>query len=134
MTTEEKREILRSYRMHKVAARHIMDQIRELEASVMGRSVNLDGMPRGSGGADLSGWASKYDALERKLQREYEMQVEAMDRIQGGINGLVDTLEKQVIYDRYINLMRIEVIAEELHYSEKTIWRAHRKALQHIRL
>lgn len=134
MTTEEKKEVLRSYRTHLIAAQRIKDQIRVLEASVMGRSVNLDGMPRGSGGADLSGWAAKYDELERKLQREYERQMDAGNRIMDGIKGLKDPLQQTVVFEHYISLKRIEKIAMENHYSEVTIWRAHRKAIQAIRL
>ena len=134
MTTEEKKEVLRSYRTHLIAAQRIKDQIRVLEASVMGRSVNLDGMPRGSGGADLSGWAAKYDELERKLQREYERQMDAASRIMDGIDGLKDPLEKTVLFEHYIALKRIERIARELHYCEDKIWKTQRKGVTNIKL
>ena len=135
MTTEEKREILRSYRNHMMAARKIKEELHRLESSVLPKSASFDGMPHGSDNErDLSGWAAKCNELEHKLQMEYERQIEAGNRIMDGIKGLTDPMQKTVILERYISLKRIETIAEEMNFSEATIWRAHRKALQKIKL
>ena len=133
MTTEEKRAILRSYRTHMIAARHLKDQIRELEASVLPKSASFDGMPHGSDyERDMSGWAAKVNELEHKLQMECERQMDAGNRIMDGIKGLKDPLQQTVIFEHYIALKRIEKIAMETHYAEVTIWKAHRRGIQNI--
>lgn len=135
MTTEEKREILRSYRNHMMAARKIKEELHRLESSVLPKSASFDGMPHGSDNErDLSGWAAKCNELEHKLQMEYERQIEAGERIMDGIKALADPLQQTVIFEHYISLKRIEKIAIEAHYSEKTIWRAHRNGLKNIKL
>ncbi len=134
MTTEQKKEVLKSYRVMKSATKHIELQIEQLEQQAMVRSVNLDGMPRGSGGADLSGWAAKYDELQRKLQKAHEDMLDAGNRIMDAIKALDDPLEKTVLFEHYISCKRIEKIARELNYCNDKIWKAHSKGVKHIRL
>ena len=135
MTTEEKREILRSYRNHMMAARKIKEELHRLESSVLPKSASFDGMPHGSDNErDLSGWAAKCNELEHKLQMEYERQIEAGERIMDGIKALADPLQQLVLFEHYISLKRIEKIAMETHYAEVTIWKAHRRGVQNIML
>lgn len=134
MTTEEKKEILRSYRHRKIATRQILNKLRELEAEALPRAIAYDGMPKGGEPKDMSGWAARVDAMEKKLKRAYEAEIEALDRIETAIEGLEDPLHRAVLRGHYIELKRIEKIAAEMGYSESTVWKVHRKALKEIRL
>lgn len=134
MTTEEKKEILRSYRHRKIATRQILSKLRELEAEALPRAIAYDGMPKGGEPKDMSGWAARCDALERKLKKAYEAEIEALDRIETAIEALEDPAQRNILRAHYIELKRIEKIAEELHFSEATVWRIHRKAVQKITL
>lgn len=134
MTTEEKKEILRSYRHRKIATRQILSKLRELEAEALPRAIAYDGMPKGGEPKDMSGWAARCDALERKLKKAYEAEIEALDRIETAIEALEDPLHRAVLRGHYIELKRIEKIAEEMNFSDKTIWRVHRKAIQKLKL
>ena len=134
MTTEEKKEILRSYRHRKIATRQILNKLRELEAEALPRAIAYDGMPKGGEPKDMSGWAARCDALERKLKKAYEAELEALDRVETAIEGLEDPLHRAVLRGHYIEFKRIEGIAYELGYSESTVWKMHRRALKAIKL
>ena len=134
MTTEEKKEILRSYRHRKIATRQILNKLRELEAEALPRAIAYDGMPKGGEPKDMSGWAARCDALERKLKKAYEAEIEALDRIETAIEALEDPLHRAVLRGQYIEMKRIEGIAYELGYSESTVWKMHRRALKAIKL
>lgn len=134
MTTEEKKEILRSYRHRKIATRQILNKLRELEAEALPKAIAYDGMPKGGEPKDMSGWAARVDAMEKKLKRAYEAEIEALDRVESAIEGLEDPLHRAVLRGHYIELKRIEKIAAEMGYSESTVWKVHRKALKEIRL
>ena len=134
MTTEEKKEILRSYRHRKIATRQILSKLRELEAEALPRAIAYDGMPKGGEPKDMSGWAARCDALERKLKKAYEAEIEALDRIETAIEAIEDPLHRAVLRGHYIEFKRIEGIAYELGYSESTVWKMHRRALKAIKL
>lgn len=134
MTTEEKKEILRSYRHRKIATRQILNKLRELEAEALPKAIAYDGMPKGGEPKDMSGWAARVDAMEKKLKRAYEAEIEALDRIETAIEGLEDPLHRAVLRGHYIELKRIEKIAAEMGYSESTVWKMHRRALKAIKL
>lgn len=134
MTTEEKKEILRSYRHRKIATRQILNKLRELEAEALPKAIAYDGMPGTGEPKDMSGWAARVDAMERKLKKAYEAELAALDRIETGIEGLEDPLQRAVLRGHYIELKRIEKIAEEMGYSESTVWKVHRKALRQVKL
>lgn len=132
MTTEEKKEILRSYCLRKIATRQIRDRLLELESEALPRGIAYDGMPKGGEPKDMSGWAARCDLLERKLKSAYEKELEALDRIRTAIDALEDQLQKRVLWAHYIEFKRIEVIAKEFGYSDSTIWKAHRIAIRKI--
>ena len=134
MTTEEKKEILRSYRWKRAAAKQLLNKLRELEAEALPRAIAYDGVPRGGEPKDMSGWAARVDAMEKKLKRAYEAEIEALDRIETAIEALEDPLHRAVLRGHYIEMKRIEGIAYELGYSESTVWKMHRKALKAIKL
>lgn len=134
MTTEEKKEILRSYRHRKIATRQILNKLRELEAEALPKAIAYDGMPKGGEPKDMSGWAARVDAMEKKLKRAYEAEIEALDRVETAIEGLEDPLHRAVLRGHYIELKRIEKIASEMGYSESTVWKMHRRALKAIKL
>ena len=67
---EQKKEYLGGYRRHVRRINRIETELAELRAMRTSMSVNYDGMPHGSGQADLSGCVAEIDEMERELVSE----------------------------------------------------------------
>lgn len=131
---ELKKKYLRGYRRHGSKIKRIeaeLDEIRSMKTSV---SVNNDGMPRGSGQSDLSGYVAQLDELEEDLYQEGVKQVKTYKDISWRINQLSDENERDVLFYRYIKGLEFWEIASMMGYSERQAHRYHGKALAHIDL
>ena len=63
MNNEEKKQYLRRYQIAKRRVGLIQEEIEELRSSKTSPVGLGDGMPRGSGTSDLSGYAARLDEL-----------------------------------------------------------------------
>jgi len=131
---EQKKEYLREYRVHVRRVRRIEAEIMELQSMQASMSVNNDGMPHGSGQADLSGYAAKLDKLERDLIEERYKRIMTYQDIVDQIKKLKSENEKDVLFYRYIKGLSWWEIAEKMTFSERQIYRIHGKALAHFLL
>ena len=131
---EQKKEYLRQYQRHVRRIKRIGSELAELRAMRVSISVNNDGMPRGSGCADLSGYAAELDRLERDLLRERYARIADYKDISGQISKLSSENEKDVLFYRYIKGLEWWEIAEKMGYSERQIHRYHGKALAHFEI
>ena len=107
--------------------------LEELRTQAEHITADLTGMPRGSGPsspvervavqiADLS-WEIELDWLDL-LQYQAEIR-KTIERVE-------DPLVVQVLSARYISYMPWRKIAERLHYSERAIYKIHRRGLRAI--
>lgn len=131
---EKKKEYLWGYQRAVKAVERIEEELRELKMSKIYPPTVNDGMPRGSGGGDLSGYASRVDQMERKLKKARYLRIQKMKEITDRINALSSEEEKGVLTYRYIRKMKWEEIAVKLNHSWAGIHRLHAKALKNFQI
>lgn len=131
---EEKKEYLRGYQAHVRRIHRINEEIREIRSMKESISIRIDGMPRGSGQEDLSGYVAELDSMERELIEERRGRYKAYREIVFRIKMLSSENENDVLFYRYIKGLDWPEIAEKLRYSERHIHRFHGRALVHFQL
>lgn len=131
---EKKKEYLRDYLKHVRRIRRIETELAELRSMRTSISANNDGMPRGHGKSDLSGYAAELDRLETNLCLEMEQRCVAYKDIANQINNVINENEKDVLFYRYIKGYGWLEIAENMNYSERWVLKLHGKALAHFQL
>ena len=133
-TVEEKKEYLKSYRETKYDIESIRESINELRSNRMNPSLGKqDGMPRGNGSSDLSGYAVQLDELERMLRTKIKKSVILLIRITTEINEMESVTERSLLRYRYICGLTWEQIMRKMDYSWGQIHNIHRKALQNFK-
>lgn len=132
---ERKKAYLRRYleakRMQEVLEREI-DELR-LDRMIPG-SPAQDGMPHGSGGGDLSGYAARLDELDRKLREQLERKIQLRAEITEKIDAMPNETESLLLRLRYIHGLKWEEVAVKMDYSWKQIHRLHSKALNNFKM
>lgn len=113
----------------------ILDEIRMLREKKMSASVSMgDGMPKGSGGGDLSAYAARLDELERKLSDHARRYYEAREYLEYDLHRMENPIERAVIRRRYLLGESWQEIADEIGYTFRQTTRIHGAALQHIEI
>lgn len=134
-TNEVKKDYLRRYLESKRREDELNLAIVELETRYGLRSPALDGMPRGSGGTDLSAFGAKYDKIHRQLVETLENSLTIYAEIYGAIESSeMPEDEKRVLRYRYIHGYTWERIAVTMEYSYQWICELHGRALQKFRI
>ena len=131
---EQKKEYLKGYRTHVRRINRIETELAELRAMRTSMSMSNDGMPHGSGQADLSGYAAELDRQERNLIKERYNRIKTYEDIAGHIKKLKSENEKDVLFYRYISGLAWWEIAEKMSFSERHVTRLHGKALAHLEI
>ena len=132
--TQRKKQVLYSYLDEEARTRRIKAQLHDLEERKTSISVNMDGMPHGTDVSDLSGYAARYDELERMYMRTIRESACKRLMISQAIEQVRDETERAVLTKRYIEGKTFEKIACELSYSWRQVCRIHGSALVHIDL
>lgn len=132
MNNEEKKQYLRRYQAAKRRAEMIQEEIEELRSSKTSPVGLGDGMPRGSGTSDLSGYAARLDELLRELEAEKEMQMVTYREIRQQIGMVPDPTEQEILSRRYLLEQRWEKISVEMNYDYRYVLKLHGKALLHF--
>lgn len=131
---EKKKEYLWSYRDSVRKINRIESELAEIRCMRGSISVSNDGMPKGSGQSDLSGYAAELDGLERQFLEERYNRIMLYQDIARRIKRLRSKNENDVLFYRYIKGFDWWEIAEKMGYSERQIYRYHGKALVHFEL
>lgn len=131
---ERKKEYLRSYQNCSRRIKRIESEIDEIRSMKMYPSMQDDGMPHGSGQADLSGYAAELTKLEDELYKEGVDQVKLYKDITWKIQQLEDENERDALFYRYIKGENWWRIAELTGYSERQIFRIHGDALKNLKI
>lgn len=133
MTEAETRRYLLRYRAEKKKIRRLAEQIEELrESKASARSVNIDPMPKGSGGSDLSAYAAKLDELERELlEQQKSAGLFLLDTIRA-VNGLEAEREREILTLYYIRGFRWEEICTACGYSWRQVFRIRNRAVKNL--
>lgn len=93
-----------------------------------------DGMPKGSGGGDLSGYAEKLDELDRELHDLVEQKIAIRLEIGRKIEAMPNETESLLLRLRYIQGMSFENIAVEMGYTYRHTTRIHGDALKNFKM
>lgn len=134
MNNEEKKKYLRRYQMAKRRVGLIQEEIEELRSSKVSPVGLGDGMPRGSGTSDLSGYAARLDELLQELEAEKEMQMVTYREIRQQIGMVPDAIEQEILSRRYLVGQSWEKIAVEMKYSYRHVTKLHGHALNHFEI
>ena len=131
---DKKKWYLRGYERAIRDMKRSEERIREMRINRICPSVIADGMPHASGGSDLSGYAARLDEEERKYQKARYLRIKRCQEISDKIERLVDEDEKDVLFFRYIKLMKWEDICVEMGFSWKQVHRIHSRALMNFKM
>lgn len=131
---EKKKEYLWGYQKTKRQLERLEEELAELRLDKMCPSVIQDGMPHASGGGDLSGYAARVDALERKILKARYKRIQRFKEIRDRIERLEDENEKDVLVYRYIKGMKWEDIAVKMNIGYRHVLRMHGKALENFKM
>lgn len=131
---EKKKEFLRRYRKAVRREQEILDEIQRLRADKMFPSVCNDGMPRGSSQTDLSDYVAEIDAAIEDLKEERLEKIKIYRGIEMRIRRMKNEDEQEVLRLKYIKGMNLEIVAERMDYSYRTILDIHGKALKNFEI
>ena len=131
---DEKKWYLKGYERAIREMKRSEERIREMRMNRICPSVIADGMPHASGGSDLSGYAARLDEEERKYRKARYLRIKRCQEISDKIEYLADEDEKDVLFYRYIKLLKWEDICIKLNHSWQHVHRIHSKALNNFKM
>lgn len=129
-----KKEYLWQYRKALLKEKAIEEEIYQLRLDKVAPSLIQDGMPHGSGGSDLSGYAAKMDELFRELKEQMEKKIAVRLEISRKIEEMADETESLLLRYRYIQGLKWEDIALRMDYSWRGIHKVHARALKNFQM
>lgn len=126
---EKKKEYLWGYQRALRKQKELEEEICQLRLDTMVPSLIQDGMPHGSGGGDLSGYAAKVDGLLEELRELVEKKLDIRREISRKIEEMGNETEGTLLRYRYIMGLSFEEIAVKMGYAYRHVLRLHGKAL-----
>ena len=127
------KEFLRQYEhANSIAERCRLEYEKEL-AEIDAISINMDGMPRGSGISNPT--EAKALRLADKALKWEKARLDALEKRQEVFEAIYDipAPEGDILIERYINLRHWEEICILVHYSWTQTHEHHKKALRIVR-
>lgn len=132
---ERKKKYLRRYQEALKKQKAIEAEIEQLRMDRMfPPALQQDGMPRGTGGSDLSSYAAKLDELLNELEKQLEKKIVLRQEISRNIEKMDNETESLLLRYRYIHGMKWEEIAVKMECSWQHAYRIHSKALRNIKI
>lgn len=129
-----KMEYLQRYEKSLRRLKRSEEQIRQLRCSCMGSVIKLDGMPHAHSSIDLSDYAARLDAEERKHDALVIENLNVCQEIYDVIEQMDNETEKDVLTYRYICLFGWGTICEKIGKSQKQVKRIHCQGLKNIKI
>ena len=129
------KEFLKQYEYKAKQAERLREvyQTQQEKIDAIGSTLSNDaGMPHGTGISRKT--EDRAIRLADKAMRWKEAELDAIEKRQEVFNVVIQIpgIEGDVLYHKYIKLMKWEEIALELHYSVRGIWYAHGRALRMV--
>ena len=135
VTNGEKKAILLEYRAIERRINRLIDEKAAWNAKATATTSSFSDMPRSGGGSDkIQTTVEKIIEIEEQLDHEIDALVDLRNRIEAAVEKLEDGRLRDVMRYRYIDGMKWEQIAVEMHYSYMQVCRLHGKALLEIML
>lgn len=130
MTTKD---YLKQIKILDCKIRHKESQLRELEARVTqpgGVRYGSERVSTSPTGDKLADDVIRMVELKEKIASERALYFEKKEMIVNQIHKLEDARYIDILVKRYVELKAFDVIADEMHYSERRVYYLHREALQ----
>lgn len=125
------KEYLEQYKSIEARVRILQAEVERIRTDAEGMSINLDGMPKGSGrGSKFENLAIQLAECESKLQNELSELWRLRIGIIEQLNQLGDYKHQTLLYARYIEGKTWETIAYEMNITWRHCYRIHGHALQ----
>ena len=106
------------------------EKIKELDLTLISSPI-LSGMPHNN---TISNPTEQRNiltiSLKEKLEKRKIEALRELNRIEDYVESIEDIEIRQIFRKRYVQLKRWEQIADEMHMSERNIYRKHRKYLK----
>ena len=120
----------RAYVLRKrIAAKEL--HLEELRTQAEHITADLTGMPKGSGAASpVERVAVQIADLSWELEQDWLDVLVYQEEIRKTIDRIEDPVVAQVLSARYISYLTWRKVAETLHYSERAVYKIHRKGLR----
>lgn len=131
---EKKKEYLWGYQRALRKQKELEEEICQLRLDTMVPSLIQDGMPHGSGGGDLSGYAAKVGGLLEDLRELVEKKLDIRREISRKIEEMGNETEGTLLRYRYIMGLSFEEIAVKMGYTYRHVTRLHGMALQNFKI
>ena len=131
---EEKKRYLRQYVEAKRRETRLLAQIEELRNMKMFPSTKMDGMPKGNGHNDLSGYMATLDGYLIDLERERQKAIQTHKTIHAAVKSVPNATEQEILERRYLMGQGWEKIAVEMNYDYRWTLRLHGRALANFKI
>ena len=113
--------------------RRLMEVRFSLRSSLYSTGAPLSGMPGGGRDPDRTGRTiARLDELERRIDAYVDELVARKAEAFARICLLSELAEQDVLIARYIQLKPWPIIAREMHYEERQVYRIHGNALKNF--
>ena len=127
MTTQE---YLRQVEKLDAVIKNKQERVEYLRATLLGKGIDYSSERVKTSPQDrFSATISEYLDEEKKISRLLVQLLEKRNEIVLEIEHL-NTKYYNVLYMRYVKMMQFKEIMDEMHISEQTVFKYHRKALQ----
>lgn len=125
-----KQYLSRAYSLRRrIAAKEL--HLEELRTQAEHITADLTGMPRGSGpSSPVERVAVQIADMSMDLEQDWLDFIVYQDEIRRLIERIENPAVVQVLSARYISYLPWREIAERLHYSERAVYKIHRKGLR----
>ncbi len=120
----------RAYNLRRrIAAKEL--HLAELRTQAEHITADLTGMPKGSGASSpVERVAVQIADLSWELEQDWLDVLAYQEEIRRTIELVEDPVVAQVLSARYISYLTWRKVAETLHYSERAVYKIHRKGLR----
>ena len=125
-----KQYLLRAYNLkRRIEAKEM--HLEELRTQAEHITADLTGMPKGSGASSpVERVAVQIADLSWELEQDWLDVLAYQEEIRRTIDLVEDPVVAQVLSARYISYLTWRKVAETLHYSERAVYKIHRKGLR----
>lgn len=133
-TTDEIKQRLKSAWVWQKQLEADLQTLQDLEDLAAKITLVYSFAPGGGGDGDkIGGAVAKLVDLDKDIQNDIKMLTEALAATRELIKMLGDEKLQLILFKRYLNYQRWEVIAADLGYSWQYIHKMHSKALQKLK-
>lgn len=125
-----KQYLMRAYNLkRRIEAKEM--HLEELRTQAEHITADLTGMPKGSGASSpVERVAVQIADLSWELEQDWLDVLAYQEEIRRTIDLVEDPVVAQVLSARYISYLTWRKVAETLHYSERAVYKIHRKGLR----